>query len=599
MAIKDTFEDRRARGSSGNLAWSMPAGWCIVFDPTNARRGDWALHWEGSSDPAPAYLKEELSVGPGERVQAFGFAKRVTGSNAAGRIQVSWRDAAGAEISVSDGSSVTAGSYGQSRLLEEAPAGSVSARLLADVDGTSGNAHEIFFDDVLIQVVTQGSDVNWSGIIDDGGKPQDFADVTGDTLLAGLLPNWSLSIADSSGLPAGIQPVQGIADRSQLSFIDSSNLGMRILSAPDLTVAYGWPAIPIDDRAVYTVSIRHRSETTSAEGYYLRLSEIAGPLADGETHVTGSNRTSFVDLLGNGPAPGTAYITSTYTYTPTPGTDFASFCVYNWKEYTSWVDVKWVSISIRASAEYNATRNQLFRQTSAPSGTNGDIWHDTDDDLLYRHNGSAWQLIANGFDDTSQLTDGASLGDTAIWASISGSGKAEDNATRNQLFRQTSAPTASSTGDLWYDTDDELLYRWDGSSWVVYAPSGGESATTVTDSDSGTTSATATINRGGAQTQINVALTIAGSAFSGGDPFPVAIILRRGGPTGSTLKQFTNIVGRFEEGFGGDPDFVICNFEGTFIDTNTGTGSTDYYVSGPNTAYNETLEITATQTYFS
>ena len=420
MAIKDTFEDRRARGSSGNLAWSMPAGWCIVFDPTNARRGDWALHWEGSSDPAPAYLKEELSVEPGERVQAFGFAKRVTGSNAAGRIQVSWRDAAGAEISVSDGSSVTAGSYGQSRLLEEAPAGSVSARLLADVDGTSGNAHEIFFDDVLIQVVTQDSDVNWSGINDDGGKPED-----------------------------------------------------------------------------------------------------------------------------------------------------------------------------------NATANRIFRQTSAPSGTTGDIWHDTDDDLLYRHNGSAWQLIANGFDDTSQLTDGASLGDTAIWASISGSGKAEDNATRNQLFRQTSAPTASSTGDLWYDTDDELLYRWDGSSWVVYAPSGGESATTVTDSDSGTTSATATINRGGAQTQINVALSISGSAFSGGDPFPVAIQLTRGGPTGPILKQFFNIVGLFEEGFGGDPDFVICNFEGAFIDTDTGTGSTDYYVSGPNTAYNETLEITATQTYFS
>ena len=96
-----------------------------------------------------------------------------------------------------------------------------------------------------------------------------------------------------------------------------------------------------------------------------------------------------------------------------------------------------------------------------------------------------------------------------------------------------------------------------------------------------------------------MALSISGSAFSGGDPFPVAIQLTRGGPTGPILKQFFNIVGLFEEGFGGDPDFVICNFEGAFIDTNTGTGSTDYYVSGPNTAYNETLEITATQTYFS
>ena len=37
-------------------------------------------------------------------------------------------------------------------------------------------------------------------------------------------------------------------------------------------------------------------------------------------------------------------------------------------------------------------------------------------------------------------------------------------------FVQTSAPTAEGTGDLWFDSDDEnKLYRWSGSAWVEYA----------------------------------------------------------------------------------------------------------------------------------
>ena len=35
-----------------------------------------------------------------------------------------------------------------------------------------------------------------------------------------------------------------------------------------------------------------------------------------------------------------------------------------------------------------------------------------------------------------------------------------------------------------------------------------------------------------------------------------------------------------------------------FIDSNTGTGSTQYHVSGPTTPYGESIEIEITQTYF-
>lgn len=39
---------------------------------------------------------------------------------------------------------------------------------------------------------------------------------------------------------------------------------------------------------------------------------------------------------------------------------------------------------------------------------------------------------------------------------------------KNSIFRATSAPTATATGDLWLDSDDgDKPYRWDGSSWVA------------------------------------------------------------------------------------------------------------------------------------
>lgn len=48
---------------------------------------------------------------------------------------------------------------------------------------------------------------------------------------------------------------------------------------------------------------------------------------------------------------------------------------------------------------------------------------------------------------------------------------------KNTVFRQTSAPTASAVGDLWIDTDDgNKMYRWSGSAWVVVQDQGAEYA---------------------------------------------------------------------------------------------------------------------------
>ena len=38
--------------------------------------------------------------------------------------------------------------------------------------------------------------------------------------------------------------------------------------------------------------------------------------------------------------------------------------------------------------------------------------------------------------------------------------------TKVRTFYSATAPTAEAIGDLWFDTDDEVLYRWDGTTWL-------------------------------------------------------------------------------------------------------------------------------------
>ena len=93
--------------------------------------------------------------------------------------------------------------------------------------------------------------------------------------------------------------------------------------------------------------------------------------------------------------------------------------------------------------------------------------------------------IGNDYTATSQLTDDAGLGQTAIWSQITGAGKPQDNATKNTIYRQPSPPTGTFVdGDLWFDTDADLLYRWDSasSSWVYIGSYGARLGTNLKDS---------------------------------------------------------------------------------------------------------------------
>lgn len=95
---------------------------------------------------------------------------------------------------------------------------------------------------------------------------------------------------------------------------------------------------------------------------------------------------------------------------------------------------------------------ESFYQDTMPSGSLGDFWIDTDDgNKLYRHNGTTFIEVQ----------------DDAIAQAISDAAGAQATADGKVVtFYQSSAPTAEGVGDLWYDTDDGILYRWDGSNWA-------------------------------------------------------------------------------------------------------------------------------------
>jgi len=195
----------------------------------------------------------------------------------------------------------------------------------------------------------------------------------------GLLPNWNLDILDSYGKPAGILPVESVSDRNGIAAIAE---GLRIRHPSDTKVAYGFPAITIDDKQRYRVVITHRSGQSTTTGLYLRFNETSSPLGQGKTHVglDGAGpavqlRSSYRDLVGNGPMPGPSWVVDEYIYTPTPGTKYASFSMYHWGYATSFdydVDrVQIIPIAKTASdIDYSDGTNVDALQPSMPNADN-------------------------------------------------------------------------------------------------------------------------------------------------------------------------------------------------------------------------------------
>lgn len=130
-----------------------------------------------------------------------------------------------------------------------------------------------------------------------------------------------------------------------------------------------------------------------------------------------------------------------------------------------WTGTAWVSVQDNAIATAQATADskiKTFYQASAPTATGvGDIWFDTDDGFKqYFWSGTTWTSVQ----DTSIAA--AQSAATAASAAATAAQTTADG--KNKVFRQNTTPTASSVGDVWFNTgSDNAISRWDGSSWVA------------------------------------------------------------------------------------------------------------------------------------
>ena len=96
-----------------------------------------------------------------------------------------------------------------------------------------------------------------------------------------------------------------------------------------------------------------------------------------------------------------------------------------------------------------ATANIVSSGTLAPrpTGANGDFYYATDTVLLYQKVSGAWVTSANNYTNTNQLTDGALLGQTATWTSVTGTGKPSDNATADLTLANVGSQAVTIRGN--------------------------------------------------------------------------------------------------------------------------------------------------------
>ena len=185
-----------------------------------------------------------------------------------------------------------------------------------------------------------------------------------------LLPNYDFSELDASGFPIGIEPIEGT---DQTSHVQVVNGVLRISGAADANVAYGFPAVAVSDQRTYRVTVRHRTSGAppTSTSLFLRFNELNRALPAGRTHIgnpqggTASaravQRTSNSSAYENRAFPGADFEITSFTYRPTPGTQFASFSMYNWTAFRGVYEVDYVEVLEEGTAAAQSAAAAVLR----------------------------------------------------------------------------------------------------------------------------------------------------------------------------------------------------------------------------------------------
>ncbi len=278
---------------------------------------------------------------------------------------------------------------------------------------------------------------------------------------ASMLYNWNLTIPNVDEMPAGIYPTVSITDFSQVDFLDSSKNSIKILSTPDTIVAYGFPAIPINDKHKYTITIRHKSSVACVDGLYLRVSQYNAALPVGKTHIGsvsgGANtqiQTNYVILEQDAAMPGTSWTVDTYTYTPTAGTKYASFGMYNYNPATAGVEYH-VDYVLMYTTDSPLLLNELncvggYQEVSLPKEDGSPNCVDC---YVNNNSGTAqWFKVAE-FDLTGNYK-------TCTWNGLFNQGSSDGRYTSQMRVRISAQTLTGALGNLGYkySGDDRTAY---------------------------------------------------------------------------------------------------------------------------------------------
>ena len=343
-----------------------------------------------------------------------------------------------------------------------------------------------------------------------------------------LIQNNRGLIKAPDGRPAGILTTAYSASPSVISYSDAANGVYQIYKASSASAAV-YPAFLINSGTKYKIRVAVKADAAYSTAFYIRALEYNSDLPSGVTHIGVTpfevgNESRFVandavNTIYGSSALAVATTDTIYEYTYTPG-----------------ASAKWASIvlttngpkvyislcSVTPIINSDATVNHIYRQATAPTSgmITSDLWYDTsDNNRLYYYNGSSWvdtrdagiaqalsdasaaQATADGkitsFYQASAPTSGMSEGD--IWIDTDDGNKqyrytsgswvaVQDNAIATALsdaataqatadgkvvtFIQTTTPTATGVGDLWYNSSDKTVKRWSGSAWESFATYG-------------------------------------------------------------------------------------------------------------------------------